>query len=253
MTPKQEEPSDDKLAALLREFGETAAEESRLAGLERERLIDTIAEAVRNPPDAVLRRPGISAIERVAYALASCAVLVLAVGYWFSLQKENVVVVPPQEQSFAEKYQGLMQVAFEHEAILGQPLAWFAEQGNDIQFALLPQHSADRSSRVVFAELTFEKLQPDAAAPTSETCFLMIRDEQPLELFGKEDSTLQLLFWLCPVEENLYAYELAVAGQSGGKLVASTAGLIEPETVITPLDVKKDRDEYRVFLRVHPI
>jgi len=250
MTHQQEQRSDDNLAddkleGLLRKLGDTIAKESQLSGTQRAQLIDSIIYAATEKPSVTPRRRSAGMFERAAFAVASCVILVLALAHWQSLWKvddvADDVAVLPVKQSFAEKYHSLMQVAFEHEAILGRPLAWFAESGNDVQFTLLPE-VLGHSSRVVFAELTLEKLHGKA----SETYFLMLRDTQPLELFCKEDSTLKLLFWLHPVEENLFAYELAVNH-------ASTSGLIVPETTIQPFDAEENQSAYRVFIRVHPI
>ena len=234
MTHEQEKQSDDTLTALLKEFGNTVAHESRLSGHNRERLIDTILEAAEDVPS--VRKPqAFGRIRRALTLLASSVVLMLTLGYWWQLSNENGVTVPI-EKNFAEKYRDLMQIALEHEAIMQHPLAWFAEWNNDVQFTLLPENTTS-SSRVVFAELRIERLHKEP-----KTYFLMIRDTQPLELFGRGDSSPELLLWLYPVEENLFAYELSVDGKT-----VDTSGLIEPETTVHV----EDHAEYRLFLQIH--
>ena len=255
MTHEYEKPSDDQLAAIFKEFGKTVAQESQLPQDTRMQLIDRIVEAAENMVVAETPKTGWYAIKswRMVVMASSVVILMLAFVLWRPSPDGNSRVVQIPVQSFAEKHRDLMQVALEYEAIMERPLAWFAEYGNDVQFALLPGGVADHSSRVVFAELTIEKLHTNTkASPTSETCFFMIRDNQPLELFSRDGSTLKMLFWLYPVEDNLFAYELAVDKNNGMKISENTTGLIRSDDVEQPFDVQDNGAEYRVFLQVHP-
>lgn len=265
MTHAREKQSDDKLAAILREFGDTVAHESQLSADERKRLVDTIVETLEDtcepslPPRAVLPNVEAPGKNRRFPAVFAAGVVLMfafaAILYWRQLP-DNRSAVPMTHPvvDFAAAYQDQIQIALEHEAVMGQPLAWFFEQDNDVQFAMLPGDAAASPPGVVFAELTVVKSPADISQPaTSRTSFIMLREAQPLELFHEEESSPRLLFWLYPVEKNLFAYELSLDGNDDMELAADTAGLIEPKTMIQPLDIKKEHAEYRVFLQIHPI
>ena len=246
MTQEQEKNSEAGLVTLLKAFGDIVSRESQLSGSKRNQLIDTIVEAAANESFAGIPNVREFETKRWSVAVIASSVLLFFVVLlnWRPVPDKDIGIVPLPVQSFAGKHRDQMQIALEHEAIMGCPLAWYVEQGRDVQFALLPDHAAGHPTRVVFAELTIEKLHNEP-----ETCFIMVRDTQPLELFSKDGSTLQLLLWLYPVEDNLFAYELAMNGQNGMERTANTSGLIEPETTV---NIEDDHAEYRVFLCVHP-
>ena len=240
MTHEHMNHSDDQLAVLFKTFGETASRESQLSESQREQLIDRIVCALENQPVAEVHKTNRFEKKRWGAAIvASSVILLLAFVCFWPTFDHPFPPLPMPVQSFAEEHRDQMQIALEHEAIMGRPLAWYAEQGNDVQFALLPDDAADCPSRVVFAELRIERLHQEP-----ETCFVMIRDNQPLELYSKDGSTLKLLLWLYPVEDNLFAYQLAVDSEK-------TSGLIRAEDIEQPFDFQDHGVEYHVFFRVH--
>ena len=258
---------DDALDAWLVECGRIIAEESQLTDQERTQLVDRIMFAA-NERQSPLRRNAIDhrktdGIRRAVGAtlIAACLLMVVVMASWrMSDPTEVTTKIPePTAPEFAERHRDRMLIIAEHEQVFGIPLAWYLERGNQVRFELaddrhdtkIANHTMQRQE--LFAELRIEKIENAETDRQSqaETLFLMTRGEQVVEPADDRSERPKLLLWLCPVDENLFAYELAMNENNGMQFNGETVGLIEADKSTPTLSVEQNGVEYQVYLQIH--
>jgi hypothetical protein len=246
----------DTLDALLFEFGQHIATQSQLTEPERLQLANRIVSEVSGPQTNIGYHKN-NVVKRASFVaiLSACLLLLVVVKSWQSTDKPNPIPgnTGPSTQLFAERHRDQMQAVAEHEQVFGLPLAWYVERGNQVRFELAGDEATTSKHRPVFAELRVEKIEGDTKARKSqgETLFLMTRGEQIIELDAAHSERPKLLFWLCPVDENLFAYELAMHENNGMSFSGETVGLIEADKLEQPLTLKQNGVEYHVYLQVN--
>ena len=259
MSEQIDKQPEDALDALLIEFGQHVAEQSQLSESERVHLVDRIVSKANTPQTNIGYRKnnGIKRTSLVA-ALSLCLLLLVVIKPWQSTDKPNPTpgTIGPSTQVFAERHRDQMQSVVEHEQVFGLPLAWYVERNNQVRFELTSDSGDDASEskhRPVFAELRIEKIEDDSQTRKlqGETLFLMTRGERLVELPGENTNRPKLLFWLCPVDENLFAYELAMHDNNGMQFSGEMVGLIETDKMEQPLTLKQNGVEYHVYLQIN--
>lgn len=250
MTPEQEKRSDDKLAILLQEYGEHVAQESQMDDTSRSQLVEDILVAANAPALLSAKKMSATRLTKRIVATALAVSLCLFIGFLFmGTQKTPHQIVTPQvlkEGYFRLNIEEWMAVVQGYESTLEQPLAWYAEDMHDVQFELLPQQSRITETHPLFVELSIW---------TRGRCkmyYLMTRGTQMLELINDKQTSPQLSFWIYPVDENLFAFEVAINENNGLVFSETIVGLIEPEKPLQTRAVKNGDVEYSVYLNVHP-
>ena len=259
MSDQIDKQPEDALDALLFEFGQHVAEQSQLSESERVQLLDRImCKTDASQTSIGYRKNDVIKRMSIATILSLCLLLLVVVKPWQSMDKPNPTPgnTEPSTQLFAERHRDQMQAVAEHEQVFGLPLAWYVERGNQVQFELAADSDDDASAakhRPVFAELRVEKIEGETKARKSqgETLFLMTRGERLVELDTTHSNRPKLLFWLWPVDENLFAYELAMHENNGMSFSGETVGLIEVNKMEQPLTLKQNGVEYHVYLQVN--
>jgi len=260
MSDQNETQQDhDTLDVLLFEFGQHVATQSQLTESERLRLVDRIVSKANTPQTIIGYRKNNGTVWTALVAtLSLCLLLLVVVKPWQSADKPNPTPgnTGTSIQPFAERHRDQMQAVIEHEQVFGLPLAWYVEHGNQVRFELASQNddaNAMLKPRPMFAKLRVEKIDGDSKDHKSqdETLFLMTRGEQLVELDAMHSERPKLLFWLCPVDENLFAYELAMHENNGMSFSGETVGLIEADKLEQPLTLKQNGVEYRIYLQVN--
>ena len=249
----------DSLDDLLFEFGQHVATQSQLTEPERLQLVDRIVSKANTPQTNIgYRRNSVTRWVPLVATLSLCLLLLVIVKPWQSTDKSNQTPgnIEPSTQIFAERHRDQMQAIVEHEQVFGLPLAWYVERGNQVRFELATDSDDDAIAskcRPVFAELRVEKIEGDTKVRKSqgETLFLMTRGERLVELDAAHSERPKLLFWLCPVDENLFAYELAMHENNGMNFSGETVGLIEADKLEQPLTLKQNGVEYHVYLQIN--
>lgn len=254
MSDQNEQQPQDALDALLFDFGQNITTESQINESARTQLIERVIRAIDEKPLAMrCKSMTIRRFFTVAAVCVSVLMVVFAVTWRTPDRVINVVTIPTD---FAERHRDQMQAVVEHEQTFGLPLAWYVERGNQVRFEL----AIDKGNEVtvskhqaVFAELRVEKAENIGSVRKTQdkTLFLMTRNEQPVELNDDHSHRPQLLFWLCPVDENLFAYELAMCENNGMQFAGETVGLIEADKSTKTLLIEQNGVEYHVYLQIH--
>lgn len=256
---KQQGGESDALDALLFEFRQNVVDESQLSATEHSQLVERIMRAVDEKPSVSHHDKNI-AVRKVIVLLAACVcfLLVVVTAQWRA--SDDAVETPgisgTLRQVFTERHRDQILAVVEHEQVFGLPLAWYVERDNQVRFELATDDGPDKivsKHQAVYAELRVEKIDGTKSfrqTPT-KTVFLMTRGEQSVELYDGQSHQPKLLFWLCPVDENLFAYELAMHENNGLQLSGETVGLIETDKPEQSLTVMQNGLEYHIFLQIH--
>lgn len=257
MTHEQENSSDEKLDTFLHEIGEIVARESQLDGPARSRFVERIFDQVNVPLNARVKSKFFTLIPKKNAALTCAVSLCICVMFGliclhYQKNSDSPFIAGEDYDPFIG-IDHCIAVVNEYESTLEQPLSWYAEDDHRVQFELLSQEVRSAEQQPLFIKLSIARNEPPQSNYVeSKTYYLMTRGAQAIELKKDERVESHLSFWIYPVDENLFAYELILNEKNGQSFSENTVGLIEPNKLVKTLDIVQNGVEYSVYLDVHP-
>lgn len=86
----------------------------------------------------------------------------------------------------------------------------------------------------------------------TEKTFILTREQELVETIIHDSGARRLRFWVYPIDEGLYTYDVDFTMEQPSSLSISTSGVIQPGKATEILFVRHDRREYRAMLLLVP-
>jgi hypothetical protein len=252
--------NNDRLNRVLREWLDRADD-----GADREALRRRIAQAVDgmtsmadsgNATDRWRRRTS-----RTIYAAVAVAAALLVVVLWPFRNARQPEPLPrgddPAQELLAkldvDELQRRLALLDQLDDLFENRWEWMVECGDRVDMHVSSEPIRGVSSESVAVRLAvLVRDHPAEPFRVQEKTFVLTRAEQPVEAVLEDGVSRKLYFWVFPIDDGLFTYDVDLQTTEPRKLSIRTSGAVASGRPTKILSFEQDGREYRVYLLLVP-